>query len=72
MFTTALFTLLKRWRGTWVAQWVKLPTLDFSSGHDLRVVRLSPMLGSVLSAESACPSTTSAPPPDHMLSKINK
>ena len=23
--------------GTWVAQWVKHPTLDFSSGHDLMV-----------------------------------
>ena len=29
-------------RGTWVAQAVKQPTLDFSSGYDLRVVRLSP------------------------------
>ena len=25
-------------RGTWVAQSVKLWTLDFSSGHDIRVV----------------------------------
>ena len=25
----------KRWRGTWVAQSVKCPTLDFPSGHDL-------------------------------------
>ena len=25
---------------------LKCPTLDFSSGHDLTVVRLSPMLGS--------------------------
>ena len=24
-------------KGTWVAQWVKHPTLDFSSGHDLTV-----------------------------------
>lgn len=27
---------------------VKRPTLDFSSDHDLRVVRLSPILGSTL------------------------
>ena len=39
--------------GTWVAQSVKPPTLDFSSGHDLRVVRLSPTLGSVLGMETA-------------------
>ena len=31
-------------RGTWVAQLVKCPTLDFGSGHDLRVMRLSPAL----------------------------
>ena len=30
--------------GTWVAQSVKGPTLDFSSGHDLRVVRLNSKL----------------------------
>ena len=28
-----------------MAQLVKCLTLDFSSGHDLRVVRLSPTLG---------------------------
>ena len=33
-------------RGAWVAQWVKHPTLDFSSGHDPRVMRLSSMSGS--------------------------
>ena len=32
--------------GAWVAQWVKHPTLEFGSGHDLRVMRLSPPLGS--------------------------
>ena len=31
------------WGGAWVAQLVKHPTLDFGSGHDLRVVRLSPV-----------------------------
>ena len=37
--------------GTWVAQWVKQPTLGFSSGHDFRVVRLSLMPGSALGVE---------------------
>ena len=32
-------------RGSWVAQSVERPTLDFGSGHDLRVVRSSPGLG---------------------------
>ena len=37
-----------------VAQLVKQPTLDFSPGHDLRVVRLgSPALCSTLSEKSA-------------------
>ena len=39
--------------GAWVAQSVKHLTLDLSSGHDLRVVRSSPGLGSVLSMEPA-------------------
>jgi len=34
--------------GAWVAQSVKCPTLDFRSGHDLRVVRSSPVSGSTL------------------------
>ena len=33
--------------------WVKRPTLDFISGHDLRVLRSSPLLGSSLNRESA-------------------
>ena len=37
--------------GTWVAQSAECLSLDFSSGQDLRVVRLSPMSGSVLSVE---------------------
>ena len=44
-----------------MAQLVKYLTLDFSSGHDLRVVGLSLEWGSVLSTESAPPSP-SAPP----------
>ena len=39
--------------GTWMAQSVKYPTLDFSSGHDLRVLGLSPTLGSALIEGSA-------------------
>ena len=43
--------------GAWVAQSVKHPTLAFGSshGHDLRVLRLSPMKGSALSRELASP-----------------
>ena len=33
---------------------VKRLTFDFSSGHDLRVLGSSPMLGSPLSGESVC------------------
>ena len=39
--------------GTWVAQLVKYQTLDFGSGHDLRVLRLSPEWGSTVGMESA-------------------
>ena len=35
--------------GLWVAELVKHLTLDFGSGRDLMVMRLSPALGSVLS-----------------------
>ena len=55
-----------------MAQPVRRQTLDFSSGHDLRVLGLSSALGSVLSGDSyACPST-SAPPPAVSLFQINK
>ena len=40
-------------RGAQVAQSGERLTLDFGSGHDLRVVRSSPTSGSTLSAESA-------------------
>lgn len=40
-------------KGAWVAQLVKCPTLDFGSGHDLRVKRLNLVLGSLLSLEPA-------------------
>ena len=39
--------------GAWVGQLVKCLTLDFGSGHDLRVVRSSPQLGSTLNVEPA-------------------
>ena len=42
--------------GAWVGQLVKCLTLDFGSGHDLRVMRLSPALDCTLSRESASPS----------------
>ena len=43
----------KGW-GTWVAQMVKTLTLGFESGHDIRVVRWSPVAeGSALGVEPA-------------------
>jgi len=39
--------------GVWVAQLVKCPTLEFSSGHDLRVMRSSPASSSMLGVEPA-------------------
>ena len=38
-------------RGSWVAQLVERLTLDFSSGHDPRVVGLGLVLGYALSVE---------------------
>jgi len=40
---------------------------DFGSGHDLGVLKLTPLLGSLLGGECACPSP-SAPPPVPALS----
>ena len=39
--------------GCRMAQSVRWPTLDFGSGHDLRVVRSNPTSGSALGMESA-------------------
>ena len=39
--------------GTWVAQLVECPTLDFGSGHDLTVHEFEPHVG--LCADSAGP-----------------
>jgi len=63
--------LKKNGRDTWVALSVKHQTLDFSSGHDLRVLGSSPASGSMLSGESVwdfLSPSPSAPPP----LKINK
>jgi len=58
-----------------LAQSVKRLTLDFRSGHDLRVIRLSPTLGSALGVgpawDSLSPSASSLPCP-RALSKTNK
>ena len=40
-------------RGAWVAQLVEEPTLDFSPGHDPRVVGSNPVSDSVLNMEPA-------------------
>ena len=44
---------INKGNGAWVAQLFKSLTFGFGSGHDLRVVRLSPVWGSVLSRMSA-------------------
>ena len=51
--------------GRLVAQLVKRPTLDFGSGHDLRIMRLSPALSSVFSRMSARDSLSPSAPPLH-------
>ena len=39
--------------GNWMVQLVRCPSLDFSSGHNLKIVRSSQALGSALGMESA-------------------
>ena len=51
-YDLVLFFYICGW-GAWVAQLVKCQTLDFDSGHDLIVVRLSLVLGSMLGMEPA-------------------
>lgn len=54
LYTFIAFHYLKGTvRGAWVIQLVKLLSLGFSSDCDLRVMRLSPALSSVLGMESA-------------------
>ena len=66
-------------QSAWVVQSVKHPSLGFCSSHDLRVVRssparLSPVLSSPLSSESAWESLLLSPCPSHScsLSHLNK
>ena len=62
-------------KGAWVAWSVKGLTLGFGSGHNLGVPRRSPMSGSSLSVESACPSSSASPstlPPPLLLEERNK
>ena len=59
-------------QGAWVAQSVKRPTLDFSSGHDLTVRGIEPNVGLCVDSvepawDSLCPSFS--PPPLRSLSK---
>ena len=53
--------------GTWVTQLVKHPTLGFSSGHDLKVMRSSPSLA-LLGMEPACDSLSASLLHSHTLS----
>ena len=54
-----LFVFLKVYTlGHLVAQSVKHLALGFSSDHDLRVLKSSPVSGSILSTEHAYPSPT--------------
>ena len=51
-----------------MAQLAGHPNLDFGPGHDLRVMGTSPVMGSVLSMDSAYPSpTVPSPTPTHIL-----
>ena len=47
------YTYLKSIWGIWLAHLVKCLTLDFGSGHDLRVLGSSPVSGSLLGVEPA-------------------
>ena len=55
-----------------MAQSVKHLTLDVSSGHDLWVMGSRPVLGSMLSGESACPSPLCLPRSLSQVSKLSK
>ena len=48
-----ILSTVRSYEGTWVTKLVKHLILGFGSGYDLRVVRLSPILGSTLSNEFA-------------------
>ena len=51
-------------RGTWVAKSFEHPSLDFSLGHELRVMRSSPASGSMLWVETTRDFHTSSAFPD--------
>ena len=67
-------------RGSGVTQLVEPPTLDFNSGHDLRIMRLSPTSDSepnTVCLETSSPSPSARPPTlthtlSLFLSQINK
>ena len=52
---TTLFNVIENYgkKGAWMTQSLEHPTLDFVSGHDIRVVGLSLASGSALSMEPA-------------------
>ena len=54
---------MRKRRGTWVAQSLKHLALDFGSGHDLTVVRSSPMSDSTLNVEGILSPSLSLPFP---------
>ena len=67
---------LFRW-GTRVAQLVERPTLDFGSGHDVRVMGGSPGSGSAVTPQRllgilSLPLSLSAPPPLTCLLSLSK
>ena len=59
--------------GTWVTQPIERLTLDFGSGHDLRVMGSSPALDSSVSGEpawDALPLPLPVPLPPHLCSPV--
>ena len=70
IFFKGSYSRFKKSTGTWVAQSVKSPTPDFSSGHDLMVVRSGPALSAEPPWNSLSPSFSLFPsaPPMLMLS----
>ena len=69
---------MDNFQGSWVAQVVKPPTLDFSSGHGLMVLEFKPHISflhdtwSLLRILSLCPSLTHAFSLKNKLQKMNK
>ena len=57
-------------KGAWVAQSIKCLALDFGSGHDIRVVRSNPRLGSALGVEPAGDSPSAPACPTSLSKKI--